>query len=175
LGIDYEAHFYSNGKRAVRINDGSGTLEMAVLVRMFVSQPETLTRMTGETASAYTGGISRAYSPADLGAVISTIEEGDKEFILAIDADLILSTSGAELAPALAYVFAAGIPVTLFAGKENPDTVLHYVHSANTRLLELMHVGTHLYTPTTALSANDRTLIEQKGYIITDFTFEEAE
>lgn len=175
LGLTCETHFYSNGKRAVRINDGSGTLDMSVLVRMFVSQPETLTRMTGELASPYPRDVVTVADYFDLNEIISRIDEGNTEFILALQADLILYEDSTELCRVLVYVYDLGIPITLFAHKENPDTVLHYVHNANTRLLELMHVGTHLYTPTTELSENDRTLIEQKGYIITDFTFEEVE
>ncbi len=176
LGLNYETHFYSNGKRAVRINDGSGTLEMNVLVRMFVSQKETLTRMTGEPVSVFPQIILKANYPEDLEAAAERLKNGDRQFILALNADMILSYSNTEnLCKLMAEVYASCIPVTLFAYKENPDTVLHYVQSANTCLLELMHKGTHLYTPTTELSDADVNVIKQRGFMVTNFTFEEAE
>ncbi|MBQ2732938.1 MAG: hypothetical protein IJF74_02160 [Clostridia bacterium] len=174
LGIEYEPHFYSNGKRAVRINDGSGTLEMSVLVRMFVNQEDTLVRMTGEPVSVFPKEIVKASSATELEAAVSRLREGDRQFILALNADTVLSFGNAEaLSELLSVVYAYGIPVTIYAHKENPDTVLHYVHSANARLLELMHKGTHMYTPTTELSDTDISLINERGFVITDFTFEE--
>lgn len=175
LGLSCETHFYSNGKRAVRINDGSGTLDINVLIRMFVSQTETRTRMTGDPVSAYPSHVEKVSSTSDLGAALNRILDGDCEFIIALDADLVLSLSASELSAVMAEIYAAGIPVSLFAFKENADTVLHYVINANTRLLELMHRGACLCTPTLELTETDTVLIKQRGFLITEFTFEEEE
>ncbi len=176
LGLSFEPHFYSNGKRAVRINDGSGTLEMNVLVRMFVNQDDTLIRMTGDPVPVFPNDVFKADSPDELEAAAERLRKGDALFTLALNADMILSYSNtSKLCKLMAEVYASGIPVTLFAYKENPDAVLHYVQQANTRLLELMHRGTYLYTPTSKLSETDINLIRQRGFILTNFTFEEAE
>lgn len=175
LGLDYEPHFYSNGKRAVRINDGSGTLDTGILVRMFVNQKETLSRMEGEPISDVCTEIIKANDAETLDAAAARLEKGDRSFILAINAELILSYgSTSRLCALMGKIFSSGIPVSLYAQMENADTALHYVHSANVRLLELMHRGITLFTPTTELIENDIALIEQRGLIITDFTFKEV-
>ncbi|MBQ1211809.1 MAG: hypothetical protein IIX69_00145 [Clostridia bacterium] len=175
LGISYETRFYSNGKRAIRINDGSGALEFSVLIRMFATQTDTLTRTTGEIAEAFPSRIVAVSSYPELGEALNLIMEVDCSFLLALNAELVLSLPANELTAVLGEIHAAGVPISLFTYADNPDLVLHYVHSANLRMLELMHRGTYLYTSTLKLSEIDRALISEMGYMITDLTLEVSE
>lgn len=172
LGINYETRFYTNGKRAVRLNDGSATLDFSVLIRMFANQTDTLTRIDGNRAEAIQPDLVAADTPSELGDALARIMEGDTSFLLVLNADLVLTLPANELVQSLSTILTAGVPISLCAYDTNPDVVMHYVHSANLRILELMHRGIYLYTPTLALLDIDRLLINRMGYMITDFTLE---
>ena len=172
LGISYEMRFYSNGKRAVRFNDGSGALEFSVLIRMFANQTDVLTRKSGEIAQAFMPRVVTVRSYQTLKEALDLIAEGDTSFLLVMNAHLILNMPSDELTAALSEIYTASVPISLFTYDEEPDLVLHYVHSANLRMLELAHKGTNLYTATLPLTDVDRALINRMGYMITEYALE---
>ncbi len=175
LGLSFELHTYLNGAQALRINDGSGVLNISTLVLMFAGRQETLSRLNGGVSNVRYTSTFTVSTVADL-ASAAAMAEGGSRFIMVLDADLVLfHESTEEFCRYMARLYSLDVPISLFAHTQNSDTMIHYLRQANLRLSRLFCRGTALCTATRSLTESDLELLSAAGFILTEFSFEEAE
>ena len=174
LDLSFEIHVYANGRHAVRINDGSGVLNIASLLRMFAANEGTVSRITGPVSNTV---YMAHHVVSDLGALSWAIDnycENGIGFVVLLDANLVLvESNNVDFRTLMTELYHLDLPISLFVYEENADMMTHYLREANRVLVEVFHKGTSLCTSTLWLSPQEESMIESFGFVLTNYSVEE--
>ncbi|MBR6742723.1 MAG: hypothetical protein IKM09_04680 [Clostridia bacterium] len=176
LSLSIEVYSYSNGQVALRLNDSSGMLPFPSLVKMFVSEDSSITRLSGPLSKSQYDEVRIIEDLEALQNAVLQYQTTGVGFFAALDAEFILGSGSIEFYRAMRGLFATDLPFSLFSYQPSATETIHFATLANKRLLELFHKGTLYITPTCLLDDISYTYIYNAGFTTTDFSFsKEAE